>query len=120
MPILSYTMRQISWNSRGGNVRDSFSCPACSPLTERSHGQCQCDEKSWALAICRLSLDAPAQLLDVAPHNVHANAAARYVSDFFCSRESWLENQLVDLPVRELTPRGDHPVLGCFRQDLIL
>ena len=56
--------------------------------------------KDGALSGRRADLDAAAQLLDVAAHHVHADAAAGNVGHLRRGAETGLEDQVVDLRYR--------------------
>ena len=65
-----------------------------------------------AAAAHRLERNPPADVLDIAAHDVHADAAAGNVGDRFGGRESRHHDEVVDLVIAEHRVRTDQPPLA--------
>src|SRR5262249_12849202 len=79
------------------------------------HGEAE----ARALPELAFDSDAAAQLLDLAPDYVHADAAAGNVGDLFRGREAGLENEVVNLLVGEGGAMRDDTLLDGLGEDAI-
>ena len=67
----------------------------------------------------RADFDAAAELLDVPPHDVHADAAARDVGRLVVGRKAGHEDEMEDLLVAQHFVRPDESALARLRQDAV-
>src|SRR5882757_2447634 len=87
---------------------------------ENGQRQRQPDTNGAALTLDAEYLNMAAQIIDVAPDDVHPDAAARYVADGIRGRKAGDENQIVDLLVGQQRIRVHEAALACLRQNAIL
>src|SRR5882672_914855 len=78
----------------------------------------QADADGAAEAFLGRDLNVAAQVVDIAAHDVHADAAAGHVADLLRSGKAGHEYQVVDLFVGQLLIRSDQRTLARLLQDL--
>ncbi len=71
----------------------------------------QADRKSRSQAFLGFDFDAPAEILDIASDDVHADPAARDVRDRIGGRKPRLEDKLVDSILGERLVLANDPLL---------
>jgi hypothetical protein len=83
------------------------------------HGKRKLDTEGRAFAHLGRDLDLAAELLDIALHDIHADATTGDRGDFFGGREAREKNKVVDLVLRELRVFWNEVLLARLGEDFV-
>src|SRR5258708_24928169 len=116
--ILALRLHRLDDGYEGSDIY-FLSNPEHLALEDRK-GQGQPDSNGASATRHAQYLNVAAQVVDVAPHDVHSNSSARYVADGIRGREACHEDQIVDIFIGQQRVGVHESAFARLRQDAIL